>query len=279
MKDFFGLAGKIAMVVGGGQGIGESGARHLAEAGCDVAVVDLDPLRAEAVAEIVRSLGRRAASIPADILDDAQVAALCDRTEAALGGLDILVCVVGASKFGGILELSADEWDRDHARNLRYFFLCTQAAARSFIRRKVDGRIVGIATGGAFGSMPFRSPYGAAKAGLIHFVKSMAVELGEYGIRVNAVAPGPTVTPRVADRMATSAWTSEIGKIPLQRLGNVDDIGKAVLFMASDMAAHVTGATLPVDGGSTIAPNYDLGPSRAAARRNRASLGVDIGED
>jgi NAD(P)-dependent dehydrogenase (short-subunit alcohol dehydrogenase family) len=128
-------------------------------------VVDLDPTRAETVAEMTRRIGRRSVAIPADILDDAQAATLCDRAEVALGGLDILVCVVGASKFGGILELSADEWDRDHARNLRYFFLCTQAAARSFIRRRIAGSIVGIATGGAFGSMPFRSPYGAARRG------------------------------------------------------------------------------------------------------------------
>jgi NAD(P)-dependent dehydrogenase (short-subunit alcohol dehydrogenase family) len=105
----------------------------------------------------------------------------------------------------------------------------------------------------------------------------MAVELGEYGIRVNAVAPGPTVTPRVADKMRRRPGRPKSPRFRCS--GSVVSTISARRFMANDMAGHVTGATLPVDGGSTIAPNYDLAPSRAAARRNRAALGVEIDED
>jgi 3-oxoacyl-[acyl-carrier protein] reductase len=271
----FGLAGKVALVVGGGLGLGDSAARYLAQAGCAIAVVDIDAERAEVVARNVRELGGTAIALVADVLDENEVARVIAEVEVELGGLDVVVSIVGASKFGGVLEFTPEDWDRDHARNLRYFFFLCQAAARSFVRRRVKGVIVGIATAGGYGSMPFRSAYGAAKAGLMHLVKSLAVELGEYGVRVNAVAPGMTVTPRTAARMTAQATQTEVAHIPLGRLGAPDDIGKAVLFFASDLAGHVTGATLPVDGGATVTPNYDLEPSRAASLRNRRSMGKD----
>lgn len=270
-----GLDGKVAMVVGGGQGLGEANALHLARAGCAVAVVDIEADRAERVAASVRELGRPATAIVADVLDPAAVGAAVDATERSLGGLDVVVAVVGASKFGGILELTVDEWDRDQARNLRYLFALTQASARSFVRRSVPGVIVATATAGVADSMPYRSSYGAAKAGVVHFVRSMAVELGEYGIRINAVAPGLTVTPRVAGKMSPDVVATEQARIPLGRIGTPDDVARVVVFLASDLARHVTGATLPVDGGSTAAPNHDLGPSRTASRRNRTALGLD----
>lgn len=276
MTDPFGLAGKKALVVGGGQGIGESAALRLAEAGCDIAIVDLDAGRADAVAGAVRRTGRTSVSLVGNVVEDGEAARLVAEAVAALGGLDIVVAIVGAAKFGGVLEMSPQEWDGDHARNLRYFFFLCQVAARSFIRRGVPGTIVGIATAGAIGSMPFRPAYGAAKAGLIHLVRTLAVELGEHDIRINAVAPGMTVTPRTAARMNADATRAEAAKIPLGRLGTPDDIGKVILFFASDLAGHVTGTTLAVDGGALAAPNYDLGPSRAASARNRRSLGIDL---
>jgi NAD(P)-dependent dehydrogenase (short-subunit alcohol dehydrogenase family) len=271
--NIFGLKGKVALIVGGGEGLGESAARFLSGAGCSVAVADLDAGRAQGVVDVVRERGGRGMALVADVLNDADLERIVAETEAAFGGLDVVVSIVGASKFGGVLELTAEDWDRDQARNLRYVFFLAQAAARSFVRRGVPGVIVAIATAGASGSMPFRSAYGAAKAGLVHLVRSLAVVLGEYGIRVNAAAPGMTVTPRTAARMGSESTQAEIRKIPLQKLGAPDDVGKAVLFLASDLASHITGATLPVDGGSSVAPNYDLEPSRAASRRNRLAMG------
>jgi NAD(P)-dependent dehydrogenase (short-subunit alcohol dehydrogenase family) len=227
VTDPFGLAGRKALIVGGGQGIGESAALRLAEAGCDIAVVDLDAERAEAVAEAVRRTGRTSAALVGNVVEDGEAARLVAEATAVLGGLDIVVSIVGAAKFGSVLEMSPREWDGDHARNLRYFFFLCQAAAHGFIRRGVPGTIVGIATAGAIGSMPFRPAYGAAKAGLIHLVRTLAVELGEHHIRINAVAPGMTVTPRTATRMNADATRAEAAKIPLGRLGTSDDIGKS----------------------------------------------------
>jgi len=270
--EIFGLNGKLALVVGGGQGLGEAASRYLAEAGCSVAVLDLEIERAQAVAKALRDRGATAIALSADVTDDAQLTRAVAEAEAGLGGLDVVVSIVGASRFGGVLELSPEDWDAQHTLNLRYFFFLCQSAARSFVRRQVPGAIVGISTAGAYDSMPFRPAYGAAKAGLVHLVRSLAVELGEYGIRINAAAPGMTVTPRTAARMNSEANQGEVRKIPLQKLGTPDDIGKAVLFLASDLASHITGATIPVDGGSSVAPNYDLGASRAVSLRNRRAM-------
>jgi len=242
--DFLKLSGKVALVVGGGQGIGEATARYLARAGCDVAVVDLEPARGQAVAGEIASLGRRSIFLKADILDDDALPRVVDEVVSRLGGLDIVAAIVGQAKFGSVLELTHDEWDRDHRRNLRYFFFLVQAAARSFIRRKVPGSIVGLATAGVTNSMPFRSGYGAAKAGLAHLVRTAAVELGEYGIRINCVAPGLVVTPRTEGRITADSAAEIAERIPLRKLGRPDDIAKAVLFLASDLAGHVTGTAL-----------------------------------
>jgi NAD(P)-dependent dehydrogenase (short-subunit alcohol dehydrogenase family) len=274
--DIFGLTGKVALIVGGGQGLGEATLRYLSGAGCDIAIVDLSRERAEAVAAEVRQQGRSAAVKVADVTEEGALEEIVAWTEAEFGGLDVVASIVGQAKFGGVLEFSPDDWDRDHARNLRYFFFLCQAAARSFVRRDVGGSIVGMSSAGALGSMPFRAAYGANKAGLSHLVKSLAVELGEYGVRINAVAPGLTLTPRIAARMSAEAVAQQSAEVPLGRLGVPDDIAKAVLFLASDLAAHITGVTLAVDGGSTAAPRGDLEPSRAASRRNRAAMGREL---
>jgi 2-deoxy-D-gluconate 3-dehydrogenase len=265
--DLLGLQGKVALIIGGGRGLGEASALCLAKAGCDVALVDVSAENAGQVAAQVRKTGCKAHVITADALDAALSARVVAETLEALGGFDILVTIVGASKLGGVLETTLEEWDHDQQINLRYVFAYAQAAARSWIRRGVPGAIVATATGGALRSMPYRAGYGAAKAGLVHLVKSMAVELGEYGIRVNAIAPGATFTPGSVGYMDTDAFKAEIAKIPLGRLANPEDIGRGVTFLASDMARHVTGSTLAVDGGSTAAPLYDLRSSRIKSRR------------
>jgi NAD(P)-dependent dehydrogenase (short-subunit alcohol dehydrogenase family) len=233
----------------------------------------MDSGRADKVCAEIRAMGRRAVPIIADVLDDAQIDRVFAETEEQLGGLDIMVTIVGASKVRGILEMTAADWDLDQSRNLRYVFLYMQAAAHSFISHDRPGAIVTMTSGGALRSMPFRSAYGAAKAAMIHLVKSMAVELGEYGIRVNAVAPGITVTPSSAGRTNhEEAFHEELRKIPSGRFGTPDDVGKAVLFLCSDLAGHVTGHTLAVDGGWVSAPNYNLDESRAITRRKREPL-------
>jgi NAD(P)-dependent dehydrogenase (short-subunit alcohol dehydrogenase family) len=248
VEPLFGLEGKKALVVGGGQGMGESSSRFLAYAGCDVAVLDVVAERAESVAELVRQEGRKSVPVVADVLDDAQIPGIVEQVEEQLGGLDVLVCIVGQAAFVSTIEMTAEQWDLDHRRNLRYFFLVSQAVARSMIRREQPGAMVGITSIDGLTSAASHASYGAAKAGLVNLVRTLAVEWARHNIRVNAIAPGSIATPRFPDTAESRERTAR-GLIPFKRRGTTDEIGKAVLFLASDLASYVSGVTLSVDGG------------------------------
>ncbi len=197
--DLFGLEGKKALIIGGGQGMGESSARLLALAGCDVAIVDVLAERAERVAGVVRGLGRKGVAIAANVLDDHEAEQAVGEAEHALGGLDVMVSIVGQALFTPIVDMSPEDWDSDQRRNLRYFFVAARLVAKSMIRRAVPGAMVCIASTDGIQGAPFHASYGAAKAGLIHLAKSMAVEWATHGIRVNVVVPGTITTPRLPD--------------------------------------------------------------------------------
>jgi NAD(P)-dependent dehydrogenase (short-subunit alcohol dehydrogenase family) len=262
----FGLEGKKALVVGGGQGMGESSVRYLAQAGCDVAVLDLDPARAERVATAVQAWGRRGVPIIADVTEDDQIEPAVAAAERNLGGLDILVTIVGQAAIRRALDVTPAQWDREQRRNVRYFFFVAQAVARSLIRRQVPGAIVAVASVSGLQSAPNHVPYGAAKAGLINMVRSLAVEWAPYNIRVNAVAPGLIITPRLPD---TEEQRQRVQRslIPMRRRGTTDEIGKSILYLASDLASYVTGQTLAVDGGFTAA--FVAGPPEVSAAPDR----------
>jgi NAD(P)-dependent dehydrogenase (short-subunit alcohol dehydrogenase family) len=256
IPDLFKLQGKKALVIGGGMGMGESSVRLLAEVGADVAVADLLLERAERVAGLVRSLGRKTAALAADVTDDAQAEALVAKAEQALGGLDVLVTIVGQALFTPLLEMTPDQWDWEQRRNLKHFFVTGKAAAASMVARKVGGAMVCIASVDGIQGAVHHAAYGAAKAGLMHLVKSMASEWAPYGIRVNAVVPGTISTPRMQQ---TEAMKEAVARslLPTGRSGTTDDIGKAVLFLASDLASYTTGHSLLVDGGWMTANLFD----------------------
>jgi 3-oxoacyl-[acyl-carrier protein] reductase len=244
----FGLAGKKALIVGGGQGMGEAAARFLARAGCDVALVDLVAERAEHVAGIVNGIGAKGVSVIGDVMDDAQIPRIVAEAEDKLGGLDRMISIVGAAMWGSLLETTADVWDQQMSFNLRYFFLVSKEVAGVMIRRGTGGRIVGIASVDGQRASPMRGAYGAAKAGLISVVQTMAVEWAPHNISVNAIAPGHIVTPRLFDTpRRVEGYANSL--IPMRRRGTTDDIGKAALFLLSDLASYVNGTTLDVDGG------------------------------
>ena len=244
----FGLAGKKAMVIGGGQGMGESSARLLAQAGADVAVIDIVPERAERVASIVTGLGRRGIPVIGDVLDDAQIPALVAAAAAQLDGINAMVAIVGGAAFGPLLETTAAVFDQQIHLNLRYFFLTATEVAKVMIRRGEPGAIVGIASVDGQRSAPMRGVYGAAKAGLINLVQTMAVEWAPHHIRVNAIAPGHITTPRLFDTPSrVSAYANSL--LPARRRGTPEDIGKAALFLVSDLSTYISGTTLDVDGG------------------------------
>jgi NAD(P)-dependent dehydrogenase (short-subunit alcohol dehydrogenase family) len=254
----FGLRGKKALIIGGGQGMGEATAYFLARAGCDVALVDLDLARADRVAAGVRAIGAEAFSIVGDVLDDPQIPRIVAEAEEKLGGLDRMISIVGAATWGSLLETSGEVWDQQMGLNLRYFFLIAKETANVMIRRGTGGRIVGIASVDGQRASPMRGVYGAAKAGLISLVQTMAVEWAPHDIRVNAIAPGHIVTPRLFDTpRRVEGYANSL--IPMRRRGTTDDIGKAALFLLSDLAAYVNGTTLDVDGGLLAANLFPQG--------------------
>ncbi len=255
---FFGLTGKKAIIIGGGQGMGESSALFLARAGCDVALVDLVPERADAVGQKIAALGRQSHTITGNVLNDAEIPAIVATAESKLGGLDVMVSIVGAAAWGSLLDTTAEVWDDQMRLNLRYFFLVAREVAQSLIRRGQPGAIVGIASVDGQRAAPMRGVYGAAKAGLISLVQTMAVEWAPHNIRANAIAPGHIVTPRLYDT-PQRAELYAASLLPMRHRGTPDDIGRAALFLASDMARYVTGTTLDVDGGLLAANLFPRG--------------------
>ena len=258
MSDLLGLSGKHALVIGGGQGMGEASAVTLAAAGCDVALVDIAADRAERVATLVRDAGRKSAVVIGDVLKDWEVSRVVAEADEKLGGIDIMISIVGQSAFGPALEMTPETWDLDFSRNLRYFFVLSRAVAGSMIRRAKGGAMVGIASVDGIQGSAWHAAYGAAKAGLISLVKSLAVEWAEHGIRVNAIAPGHIVTPRLYDTNERAAFYAE-SPIPLKRRGQPAEIAKAATFLVSDLASYVNGVTLPVDGGLLAANLINAG--------------------
>ena len=270
MQELFGLSGKRIVVIGGGQGMGEATTRLIASLGCHVAIVDIEPERARRIADDVRTESVSAFPISFDVTDEAAVVAGIARIEREFGPLDGMATIVGMAGWASVVEMTSEVWDRDHHRNLRYFFIAARELARSLLKRGATGSIVAVASVDGIRSAPSHASYGAAKAGLINLAKTMAVEWGDSGIRVNVVAPGGIVTPRIpmTDPVAERA---SMGLLPMRRRGTVQDIAKAIAFFLSDLSPYVTGQALAVDGGYTaigvfgnrhdVAPGTTLGAS------------------
>jgi NAD(P)-dependent dehydrogenase (short-subunit alcohol dehydrogenase family) len=249
-------------VAGGGRGIGEATSRILAAAGARVAVLDVEEDRAHAVATaIIADHGSdRAVPIVADLRDEDACARAVGEAASTLGGLDVLANVAGGmsqlAQWRHLEHWSTEQWDAVTHLNLRYvFWLCRVAVPH--LRARGGGAIVSVASiSGVFGS-PNHGAYGAAKAGLIQLTKTLAVEHGREGIRVNAVSPGAIATPATEAQMSPERRATLARALPLQRPGAPEDIARAVLFLASPMAAYVTGQMLLVDGG--VSAKFPLG--------------------
>jgi NAD(P)-dependent dehydrogenase (short-subunit alcohol dehydrogenase family) len=247
MPSLFALEGKRIVVLGGGLGMGEATVRLLASLGCQLAVVDIEPARAERVAADIVKDGGTALPFSVDVTDDDALVAAIARVERELGPLDGMAAIVGMACIVPLMEMSLEAWDLDQRRNLRYFFVAAREVARSLIARQAPGSLVCISSIDGIRSAPRHGAYGAAKAGLINLVKTMAAEWSPSGVRVNAVAPGTILTPR--QTYDSDAMRQRVATLPLQRLGQVEDIAKAVAFFLSDLSPYVTGQTLAVDGG------------------------------
>jgi 2-deoxy-D-gluconate 3-dehydrogenase len=252
------LENKVALLAGGGRGIGRSSALYLAQAGAHTAIVDIEPAYAEGVVTVVQALGRQAIPIIADVREPAGVATAVDATLKQFGRVDVLVNVIATNYWEDTLNLTVEQWDEVAKGTLRYAFLTAQAAARAMVKNGHGGSIVSIASMSGLDGAPRHVAYGAAKAGLIHLTRSLGAEWGKHGIRINAVAPGSVQTPKTIARTTPERDAALKGVIPLGRRGVPDDIAKAVLFFASDLSAYVTGQTLLVDGGVTC--NFSVPP-------------------
>jgi NAD(P)-dependent dehydrogenase (short-subunit alcohol dehydrogenase family) len=255
--DLFGLTGKRAVIVGGGLGIGRASAQILAKVGAAIAVVDVDAERARAVAEDIERRGGRAIPIVADVLDPAQGSRAIEEAASGLNGLDILVNVVGRSRYSPILELSDNSFAEDLARNMGYVFRGCKAFAGLLDRLGNGGAIVNIASVAGLLGAPGNAGYGAAKAALISLTRSMAVEWAPRGVRVNCVAPGIIATDHwLASRGAAAQEEAErrSAAIPMGRLGDQSEVAKVVLFLASDLSSYITGETIVIDGGRIVRP-------------------------
>jgi NAD(P)-dependent dehydrogenase (short-subunit alcohol dehydrogenase family) len=252
------LAGRRAIVTGGGRGIGRAIALGLARNGADVAIVyRQDQEAAETTASEARASGVRALVIQADTADSDQVEAMVTRVVAELGGVEILVNNAGVLSRVPFLEMPVDEWRRVLGINLDGYFLVGQAVARQMVAAKVAGAIVNVTSVNQTVLAPNLAHYVVSKAGALALTKQMAFELAPYAIRVNAVAPGLTETDINRHDLADPAFrTMRLGRIPLNALAEPDDHANSVLYLVSDAPKYVTGEVICPDGGaSLIGPN------------------------
>jgi NAD(P)-dependent dehydrogenase (short-subunit alcohol dehydrogenase family) len=248
----FSLAGRRALVTGASGVLGAHFARVLHGAGAAVA---LAARRTDATAALAAELGAHAVSVPLDVTDPASIPAAFDTAEAALGGpCDIVINNAGIAVTKPFLQQSAADWDSVIEVNLRGCFLVGQEAAKRLAAAKQPGSIINIASVLGERIIPGVAGYTAAKAGLLHLTRQMAVELARFGIRVNAIAPGYVATDINRDYFASEPGQAMIKRIPQRRLGAPDDLTGPLLLLASAAGAHMTGATVTVDGGHSVNP-------------------------
>ena len=252
--DRFKINDGVAVVTGGGRGIGEGIAVALAEAGCDVVVTARREAEIEAVADKVRALGRRALAVPGDITDRDFIEALADRTVAEMGKLTHWISNAGGADDRTprhLVDMPDSQWDYQLGLNLSAVFTGARAAARVM---GDGGVIINISSRAAIKGSPNNGPYAAAKAGVDSLTKTLALELSKRRIRVNGVAPGPVPTEVFMEFFkAKEEDLPQLAKdlgIPLGRLGTPEDVANAVVFLSSPASSWITGETVLVDGGS-----------------------------
>lgn len=245
------LEGKVALVTGASRGIGKAIALLLAENGADVAVNFAgSTAAAEAVAAEIEKMGRKAILVQGDVSQTEVCAEMVDKVVKELGRIDILVNNAGITRDTLLLRMKEEDWDAVLNTNLKGVFNCTKAVVK-YMAKQRSGAIVNISSVVALMGNAGQANYAAAKAGILGFTRSVAKEMAARGIRVNAVTPGfikTDMTSVLSEKVVAAMEAS----IPLARLGEPEDIAKAVLFLVSDNAAYITGQTLHVDGGMVM---------------------------
>jgi len=247
------LSGKVALVTGAQQGIGRAIAVALARAGADVCVNFLDDAeRAERVADEIRSLGRRAVTVQADVAQAASVEAMVAAVVDALGPPEVLVNNAGVFPRASFLELQEREWDHVLGVNLKGSFLCAQAVARALVAGERPGAIVNISSSAVRGDAR-GVHYSASKAGVVGLTRAMALALAPYRIRVNAIAPGLTDTQQPRYGNTEEQLAARAGETPLGRMAQPEEIASVAVFLATSEACWITGELIHVNGGFYMA--------------------------
>ena len=245
----YALENKVAVITGSGDGIGKSIALYFARAGAHIVAAEIEPAAAQVTSGEVQALGRECLPVVADVQDSGQVAGLVATALARFGRIDILVNNVGGtSSWVPIIDTSEEQWDDAIRLNLKTTFLCNSAVG-AVMARQQSGNIINMASGAGERACPGKASYGAAKAAIISFTKTLSVELAPYHIRVNVIAPGPIWTPRVARVSGTPQEVTERMGVHLGRVGQPDDIAMAALYLASDASDYITGSVIDVQGG------------------------------
>ncbi len=250
--EIFSLEGKSVIVTGARRGMGRTHAILMAKAGAKVVVSDIDQKDCERVVEEIKEEGGEAIAKKCDISKKEEVDALIETTKNEFGSVDVLVNNAGIADFKDFFQMTEEDWEKTLDINLKGYFLCSQAAAKE-MKKQGGGVIVhvgSVAMGQVGIGFPNLVHYVASKGGIAGMTEAMAVDLAQYKIRVNAVAPGmidtPMIDPIKADK---SSMEAAVQRLPMKRAGEPVEISKAVLFLASDASSYMTGAVVNVDGG------------------------------
>jgi NAD(P)-dependent dehydrogenase (short-subunit alcohol dehydrogenase family) len=256
------LTDRVAIITGGGGGIGRAIALSFASVGANIVIADIVPERCAETAERVREMGRQALAITTDVTDTNQIRTMIENTDQHFGRVDILVNNAGGVGPKPFIEQSERSWRRHIDLNLVSMFAATSAAVPIMIRGERGGSIINVSSIEASRAAPNYAVYAACKAGMLNFTRTMALELGDHKIRVNAIAPDYTVTPGVRGNITgpvdPSSWkqptaeqeSATARRIPLGRAGIDTECGNVAVFLASSMSEYVTGTVVPVDGGA-----------------------------